>query len=66
LQVHQELCQDNHVFYKAFEKSFETCEWDEACIEAFETLKGILIKTPMLKFPTLTRILRSIPMLLTL
>jgi hypothetical protein len=32
-------------------KSFETYEWDEACNEAFETLKGILLKAPMLKFP---------------
>jgi hypothetical protein len=31
-------------------KSFGTYEWDEACNEAFETLKGILVKVPMLKF----------------
>jgi hypothetical protein len=28
-----------------------TYEWDEACNEAFETLKGILVKVPMLKLP---------------
>ncbi len=32
-------------------KSSETYEWEEACNEAFETLKGILVKTPMLKLP---------------
>ncbi len=32
-------------------KSFGTYEWEEACNEAFETLKGILVKTPMLKLP---------------
>jgi hypothetical protein len=26
-------------------------EWDEACNEAFETLKGILVKASMLKLP---------------
>jgi hypothetical protein len=30
-------------------KSSKTYEWDEACNEAFETLKGILMKTHMLK-----------------
>jgi hypothetical protein len=30
-------------------KLSETYEWEEACNEAFETLKGILVKTPMLK-----------------
>jgi hypothetical protein len=30
-------------------KSSRTYEWDEACNETFETLKGILVKTPMLK-----------------
>ncbi len=30
-------------------KSFETYEWDEACNEAFETLKNILVKTHVLK-----------------
>jgi hypothetical protein len=28
-----------------------TYEWDEACDEAFETLKGILVKAPVLKLP---------------
>ncbi len=32
-------------------KSSGTCEWDEACNEAFETLKRILMKTPMMKLP---------------
>ncbi len=32
-------------------KSFKIYEWDEACHETFETLKGILVKTPMLKLP---------------
>jgi hypothetical protein len=32
-------------------KSSETYEWDEACNEAFQTLKGILVKAPMLKLP---------------
>jgi hypothetical protein len=30
-------------------KSSGTYEWDEACNGAFETLKGILVKTPVLK-----------------
>jgi len=30
-------------------KSSGTYEWEEACNEAFETLKGILVKTPVLK-----------------
>jgi hypothetical protein len=30
-------------------KSSKTYEWDEVCNEAFETLKGILVKAPMLK-----------------
>jgi len=34
-----------------FKKSSGTYEWDEAWNEAFETLKGILVKTPMLKLP---------------
>jgi hypothetical protein len=29
--------------------SYGTYEWDETCNEAFETLKGILFKAPMLK-----------------
>jgi hypothetical protein len=32
-------------------KSSETYEWDGACNEAFETLKGILVKTLVLKLP---------------
>jgi hypothetical protein len=31
--------------------SVGTYEWDGACDEAFETLKGILVKVPMLKLP---------------
>jgi len=30
-------------------KSSKTYEWDEVCNEAFETLKGILVKALMLK-----------------
>jgi hypothetical protein len=30
-------------------KSSRTYEWDEVCNETFETLKGILVKAPMLK-----------------
>ncbi len=30
-------------------KSSRTYEWDKACNEAFETLKSILVKVPMLK-----------------
>jgi len=32
-------------------KSAITYEWDEACDEAFGTLKGILVKAPVLKLP---------------
>ncbi len=32
-------------------KSSETYEWDEACNEAFEALKSILVKTHMLRLP---------------
>ncbi len=32
-------------------KSFGTYDWDEVSNEAFETLKGILVKAPMLKLP---------------
>ncbi len=32
-------------------KSSEAYEWDEACNEAFETLKGILVKALVLKLP---------------
>jgi hypothetical protein len=32
-------------------KSTGSYKWDGACDEAFETLKGILVKAPMLKLP---------------
>ncbi len=32
-------------------KSARTYEWDGTCDEAFETLKGILVKAPVLKLP---------------
>jgi hypothetical protein len=32
-------------------KPSRTYEWDEACNEAFETLKGILVKAHVLKLP---------------
>jgi len=32
-------------------KSAVTYEWEKACDEAFETLKGILVKAPVLKLP---------------
>jgi len=32
-------------------KSSRIYEWDEVCNEAFETLKGILVKTHVLKLP---------------
>jgi len=32
-------------------KSFRTYEWDKVCNEAFETLKGILVKEYVLKLP---------------
>jgi hypothetical protein len=32
-----------------FKKSSKTYEWDETCDEAFETLKGILLKAHVLK-----------------
>ncbi len=34
-----------------FKKSSGTYEWDEACNETFETLKGILMKAHVLKLP---------------
>jgi hypothetical protein len=34
---------------KLLKKSFGTYEWDETCNEAFETLKGILVKAHVLK-----------------
>jgi hypothetical protein len=36
-------------FTNLLKMSFKTYEWDEACNEAFETLKSILVKAPMLK-----------------
>jgi hypothetical protein len=36
-------------------KSAGTYEWDGACDEAFETLKGILVKAPVLKLPDLDK-----------
>ncbi len=36
-------------FTNLLKKSSETYEWDEACNEAFEALKGILVKTLMLR-----------------
>jgi len=32
-------------------KSAVIYEWEGACDEAFETLKGILVKAPVLKLP---------------
>ncbi len=32
-------------------KSFGTYEWDEACNEAFETFKGVLVQSLVLKLP---------------
>jgi len=32
-------------------KSFGIYEWDETCNEAFKSLKGILLKTHVLKLP---------------
>jgi hypothetical protein len=32
-------------------KSSKTYEWDEICNEAFETLKGVLVKALVLKLP---------------
>jgi len=43
-------------------KSSKIYEWDKACNEAFEPLKGILVKTPMLKLLTLIKIFKSILM----
>jgi len=47
-------------------KSFGTYEWDETCNEAFETLKGILVKAHVLKLSNFDKILRSILMPLIL
>jgi hypothetical protein len=44
-------------------KSIVSHKWEGACIEAFETLKGILVKAPVLKgCLTLTKTWRSISM----
>jgi hypothetical protein len=32
-------------------KSSGTYNWDKVCDKAFETLKGILVKAPVLKLP---------------
>jgi hypothetical protein len=42
-------------------KSAVTYDWDEACNEAFEMLKGILVEAPMLKLPDFDKDLKSIP-----
>jgi hypothetical protein len=47
-------------------KSIVIYEWEGACDETFETLKGILVKLPVLNCPTLTKTWRSIPTPLTL
>ncbi len=38
-------------FTNLLKKPFEIYEWDESCNEAFETLKGILVKAHVLKLP---------------
>jgi len=38
-------------FTNLLKKSTITYKWDGACDEAFETLKGILVKTLVLKLP---------------
>jgi hypothetical protein len=38
-------------FTNLLKKSSVTYEWEEACDEAFETLKGILVKASVLKLP---------------
>jgi hypothetical protein len=48
LQVHQEFCKDSRTFNKPLE-SAKNYEWDGACDKAFETLKDILVKAPVLK-----------------
>jgi hypothetical protein len=37
-------------FTNLLKKSTVTYEWEGACDKAFETLKGILVKAPVLKF----------------
>jgi hypothetical protein len=39
-----------------------TYEWEGTCDEAFETLKGILVKAPVLKLPDFDKTFRFIPM----
>jgi hypothetical protein len=36
---------------KLLKKFSETYDWDQVCNQAFETLKGILVKTSVLKLP---------------
>ncbi len=50
-QVHKELCEDSGPLTNLFKKFTVTYDWDEACEEAFGTLKGILVKAPVLKLP---------------
>ncbi len=50
-QVHQELCEDSRTLDKPFEEFAVIYEWEGVCNEAFETLKGILVKAPVLKLP---------------
>jgi hypothetical protein len=38
-------------FTNLLKKSAVTYDWEEACDEAFGTLKGILVKAPVLKLP---------------
>jgi len=47
-------------------KSSGTYEWDEVCNETFETLKGILMKMPMLKLSDFDKNLKFILMPSTL
>jgi hypothetical protein len=60
------LASYNHKFIKNFakiaapltnllKKSAVTYEWEEACDKAFEALKGILVKVPVLKLPDFDR-----------
>ncbi len=49
MQVHQEVCEYSHTLTNLLKKPSKIYEWDEACDEAFETLKGIFLKAPVLK-----------------
>jgi len=49
-----------------FKKSAGTYEWDGACDEAFETLKGILVKAPVLKLPNFDKDFIPMPPILQL